>query len=42
MVAILKELNPLLKGWANYFALTYHATRALSGIYPYIWRKIER
>lgn len=40
--SILKLLNPLLRGWAEYFRISAHSTRTFRQVGHYVWYKMWR
>lgn len=42
MGALIKELNPILRGWSNYFKISYHSQATFIKIGHYIWQSMMR
>lgn len=39
MESIIRDLNPILRGWAEYFRISYHSLRVMGKLSHYIWTK---
>lgn len=42
LAALLRQLNPLLRGWANFYRHCYGASRVFSRLDWYVWNRIWR
>jgi len=42
MAALIRELNPKIRGWGNYFRISYHSTRVFYSLEYYTWKKIYK
>lgn len=40
--AIIKDLNPKLRGWANYFRVTQASVIQLASLHQYLWHKLDK
>lgn len=38
--SIIRDLNPILRGWAEYFRISYHSIEVMSKISHHIWKKM--
>lgn len=37
IIAIIREINPLLRGWGNYFNISYHSQQTFISIGHFVW-----
>lgn len=40
--SIIRELNPKIRGWGNYFRISYHSTRCYKVLADLVWHKMWR
>lgn len=41
ILTIIKELNPKLKGWINYYRTFYYSIKPLYDLHAYLWKKMD-